>query len=194
MPRSNMSWASFMRCRAAAENFLRFLVGATGVAAVSPGPPDSMARSSAIFESICRFCSSNPRIAAVMISGVSFCIDMSAFRTIHVNPFCGSRNREALCRLQEPGHVFVSPWRTLPGPDLQPVQLLGDLPERFAALPQPVNPLQDGLLARFRFYVALVGGLPVAVRRVADEFQLRLLVPHCVSRPLPDGFPLPLAD
>src|ERR1035441_10306481 len=32
------------------------------------------------------------------------------------------------------------------------------------------------------------------VRRVADEFQLRLLVPHCVSRPLPDGFPLPLAD
>src|ERR1039458_10619505 len=35
-------WASFMRCRAAAENFLRFLVGATGVAAVSPGPPDSM--------------------------------------------------------------------------------------------------------------------------------------------------------
>jgi hypothetical protein len=63
-------WASFMRHRAAAENFLRFLVGASGVAGVA-GPPGSIARSSAILVSICRFCSSNPRIAAVMISYVS---------------------------------------------------------------------------------------------------------------------------
>src|ERR1035437_3998423 len=43
-----------------------------------------MARSSAILVSMCRFCSSNPRMAAVMISVVSF-VGMSAFRTIHVN-------------------------------------------------------------------------------------------------------------
>src|ERR1017187_5128883 len=42
------------------------------------------------------------------------------------------RLRSTLSRLQEPGNVFVSPWRTLAGPDLQPVQLLGDLPERLA--------------------------------------------------------------
>src|ERR1035441_9483174 len=104
------------------------------------------------------------------------------------------RLRSTLSRLQEPGHVFVSPWRTLPGPDLQPVQLLGDLPERFAALPQPVNPLQDGLLARFRFYVALVGGLPETVGGVADELQFRLLVTHGVPGSLSNGLPLPLAD
>src|ERR1035437_4771276 len=39
------------------------------------------------------------------------------------------RLRSTLCRLQEPGHVLVPPRRTLPGPDLQPVQLVGDLPE-----------------------------------------------------------------
>jgi len=75
-------WASFMRRRAAAENFRRFLVGASGVAAGSAGPPDRMARSPLICESMCRFCSSNPRMAAVMISFVSF-VGMSAFRTIH---------------------------------------------------------------------------------------------------------------
>src|ERR1035437_8081212 len=42
-------WASFIRRRAAAENFLRWLVGGPGVvAAVGLVPPDSMARSSAI--------------------------------------------------------------------------------------------------------------------------------------------------
>src|SRR5450759_4501735 len=104
------------------------------------------------------------------------------------------RLRSTLCRLQEPGHVLVPPWRALAGPNLHPVQLLGYLPERFAGLPEPVNPLQDGLLARLRFYVALIGCLPEAIRRVADELQLRLLVPHRVPRPLADGFPLPLAD
>src|ERR1019366_10751923 len=108
--------------------------------------------SSAILESICRFCSSNPRIAAVMISGVGFCIGMLVFRTIHVNAFRGSRNTNALCRLQEPGNVFVPPRRALTGPDLQPVQLFGDLSERFATPPEAMNPLQDGLLARLRFH------------------------------------------
>src|ERR1035441_9749395 len=104
------------------------------------------------------------------------------------------RLRSTLSRLQEPGNVFVSPWRTLTGPDLHPVQLLGDLPERLAALPEPVNPLQDGLLARLRLHVALVGRLPETIRRVADELQLRLLVAHRVPRPLSDGLPLPLTD
>src|ERR1019366_4889112 len=90
--------ASRILRRAAAENFLGFLVDASGAAAVSAGPPDSMARSSAIFESICRFCSSNPRIGAVMISGLSVCIDMSAFRTIHVNAFCWSGSRRVSCQ------------------------------------------------------------------------------------------------
>ena len=85
------------------------------------------------------------------------------------------RLRSTLRRLQEPGHVLVSPRRTLTGPNIQPVQLVGDLPERFAALPEPLNPLQDGLLARLRLYVALVGGLPETVRGVADELQLGLL-------------------
>ena len=64
-------WASFIFRRAAAENFLRFLVGASGVAAASEEPPDSTALSSLIWESMCRFCSSNPRMAALMISFVS---------------------------------------------------------------------------------------------------------------------------
>src|ERR1039457_5356241 len=161
--------ASRIRRRAAAENFLRLPVGASGVAAAPPGPPDSVARSSAIFASICRFCSSNPRIAAVMISGVSFCTGMSVCRTIHVNAFCGSRNTNALRRLQQSRHVFVPPGRTLAGPDLQPVQLVGNPPERLAGLPEPLNPLQDGLLARLRFHVTLVGGLPETVRGVADR-------------------------
>src|ERR1017187_6509615 len=104
------------------------------------------------------------------------------------------RLRSTLCRLQEPGDVFVPPPRTLAGPDLQPVQLVGDLPQRLAGLPEPLNPLQDGLLARLRLHVAFVGGLPETVRRVADEFQLRLLVPHRIPRPLSDGLTLPLAD
>src|ERR1035437_2433297 len=104
------------------------------------------------------------------------------------------RLRSTLCRLQEPGDVFVPPPRTLAGPDLQPVQLTGDLPERLAALPEPVSPFQDRLLSRLRFHVALVGGLPEAIRGVAHEFQLRLFVPHGVPRPLPNRLPLPLAD
>jgi hypothetical protein len=64
-------WASFMCRRAAAEIFFRFPVGASGVVGVAE-PPGSIARSSAILVSICRLCSSNPRMAAVMISLVSF--------------------------------------------------------------------------------------------------------------------------
>src|ERR1035437_4272434 len=41
-------WASFIRFRAAAENFLRLPVSASGMAAGSVGPPVSTARSSAI--------------------------------------------------------------------------------------------------------------------------------------------------
>src|ERR1035437_8905875 len=104
------------------------------------------------------------------------------------------RLRSTLRRLQEPCDIFVPPGTSLTRPDLQPVQLVGDPPQRFASLPEPVNPLQDGLFARLRFHVALVGGLPVAIRRVAHEFQLRLLVAHRVPRPLSNGFPLPLAD
>src|ERR1017187_8448945 len=99
-----------------------------------------------------------------------------------------------LSHLQEPGNIFVPPPRTLAGPDLHPVQLLGYLPERFAALPESLNPIQDGLLAWLRLHMALVGGLPETVRGVADEFQFRLFMPHGVPRPLADGLTLPLAD
>src|ERR1039457_2975817 len=51
------------------------------------------------------------------------------------------RLRSTLSRLQQPGDVFVTPRRTLASPNLQPVQLLGDLPERLAPFPQPLNPL-----------------------------------------------------
>src|ERR1019366_936409 len=37
--------------------------------------------------------------------------------------------KSTLRRPQEPGHVFVPPRRTLTGPNVQPVQLVGDLPE-----------------------------------------------------------------
>src|SRR3954452_22433037 len=100
--------------------------------------------------------------------------------------------RSTLDRLQEPGNIFMPPRRSLPGFDLQPVQLVGDPPQRLAALPEPVNPLQNGLFARFRFHVTFVGGLPETIRRVADELQLRLLVPHGVSGPLADSFSFPL--
>ena len=61
-----------IRLLAAAE-ILRFLVRGSGVAAGVGlvGPPSNMARSSAICTSMCRFCSSNPRMAAVSICGLS---------------------------------------------------------------------------------------------------------------------------
>src|ERR1039458_1561500 len=67
-------WASPMRFLAAAPIFRRLPLVGSGLAAVGWGaPPDRMAvRSSAICVSMCRFCSSNPRTAAVMISAVSF--------------------------------------------------------------------------------------------------------------------------
>ena len=62
-------WASFIRRRAAAENFLRLRIGASGVAAaVDLLPPSTMARSSAICWSIRVFYNSKPSMAAVMIS------------------------------------------------------------------------------------------------------------------------------
>src|ERR1039458_6699875 len=70
--------------RRAAAEILCFRGVPSGLAADSAGLPDSMARSPAILVSMCRFCSSNPRMAAVMISVVSL-VGMSAFRTIHVN-------------------------------------------------------------------------------------------------------------
>jgi len=42
------------------------------------GPPESIALRVPICESMCRFCSSYPKMAAVMISGVSFVIGMSS--------------------------------------------------------------------------------------------------------------------
>ena len=56
-------WASAIRRRDAAE-ILRFRFGASGAACRW----SSILRSSAILESMCCFCASNPAIAAVMIS------------------------------------------------------------------------------------------------------------------------------
>src|ERR1039457_6064921 len=81
--------------RRAAAEILYFRGVPSGLAADSAGLPDSMARSSAILVSMCRFCSSNPRMAAVMISVVSF-VGMSAFRTIHVNAICPVRSVAAV--------------------------------------------------------------------------------------------------
>lgn len=68
--------ATPMRIRAAAFFVRRCRFCAMAVIA-GPAPlPSSIARSSPICELICRFCSSNPRIAAVIISGVSLVIDM----------------------------------------------------------------------------------------------------------------------
>ena len=57
--------------RLAAADTVRLRAGAPGAVTAPEAPPDSVARSSAICVSMCRFCSSNPRIAAVMISSVS---------------------------------------------------------------------------------------------------------------------------
>ena len=70
--------ASAMRARAAALIFRRLRFGASNGETGSAGPPDSPARSSAILASMCRFCSSNPRMAAVMISALSF-VGISVF-------------------------------------------------------------------------------------------------------------------
>lgn len=69
------AWAILLR--AAALNFLRLPVGASGVAAVvSAGPPDNMARSSRIWASIWSFWDSKPSMAAAMSCGVSFSFGM----------------------------------------------------------------------------------------------------------------------
>ena len=68
--------AAPMRLRAAALVVRRFRCSATSVMAGPVSLPSSIARSSLICELICRFCSSNPRIAAAIISGVSLWIDM----------------------------------------------------------------------------------------------------------------------
>ena len=71
--------ASFIRLLVAAENFLRLRVDASGVTAIFERPPESMALTSLIRDSIRLFCSSNPVMAAEMISFESFCVGMSAF-------------------------------------------------------------------------------------------------------------------
>src|ERR1019366_1477621 len=71
--------ASPMRFRAAALIFRRLPFGTPGLATDSAGPPSSMAWSSAIWRSILVFCDSNPVMAAMMISFVSF-VGMSTFR------------------------------------------------------------------------------------------------------------------
>jgi hypothetical protein len=74
--------ASAIFRREATLDVLRLWVGTSGVTAEAAGPPVSTARSSAILVSMCRLCSSNPRMAAVTISGVSFvgiCLGFSAF-------------------------------------------------------------------------------------------------------------------
>jgi hypothetical protein len=66
--------------RAAALNF-RFGGAVSDVAVVDSAElPDSIARSSAICVSIRVFCDSKPSMAALMISGVSLGVDMSASR------------------------------------------------------------------------------------------------------------------
>ena len=81
--------ASAIAFRPAALIFRRLRFVGSGVAAVCVEPPGSIARSSAILVSIWRFCCSKPRMAALMISGVSFCVGMSAFRTNYGSAFHG---------------------------------------------------------------------------------------------------------
>ena len=66
--------ASAIAFRPAALIFrrLRLPVGTSDVVVDSAGPPESMARSSAICVSIRSFCCSKPTMAALMISGVRF--------------------------------------------------------------------------------------------------------------------------
>jgi hypothetical protein len=80
-------WASFIRRRAAAENFFRFLVGASGVAPGAPWPLFKRLRSSAIWASMRTFCASYPSMAAEIISGVSRGVDIFVFVIIYVNAF-----------------------------------------------------------------------------------------------------------
>jgi hypothetical protein len=66
--------ASPMRFRAAKLIMFRFPVSGTTVRTGPAALRSSIARSLPICESMCRFCSSNPRIAAAIISGVSLWI------------------------------------------------------------------------------------------------------------------------
>ncbi|MGO9261359.1 MAG: hypothetical protein ACLQU1_34395 [Bryobacteraceae bacterium] len=68
----------------AALIFRRLRLGGSGVAAGLAGPPDSRDLSSPILVSMCRLCSSNPRMAAVTISLVSFVgIDSPVHKTVY---------------------------------------------------------------------------------------------------------------
>src|ERR1700694_3062784 len=64
--------AAAIRFRAATDIFRRLRFGLSEVAAGEFGAPSKIALSSPICESMFRFCSSKPRIAAAMISWVSF--------------------------------------------------------------------------------------------------------------------------
>ena len=74
--------AAPIRLRAGALVVRRFRFRAMTVMAGRAPLSSSIARSSPICELICRFCSSNPRIAAAIISGVSLWIDMLLARMI----------------------------------------------------------------------------------------------------------------
>ena len=80
----------------------------------------------------------------------------------------GSRHEDIYAALQHPGHVLVSPRRALPGPDVQPVKFVGNSAERATASPEPPDFRQHGLLGRFRFDVAFVGGQPEPIRASPD--------------------------
>jgi len=104
--------ASAMALLPAALIFRRFFFGSSGAAAGSMGPPVSPALSSAIWASMCRFCSSNQRMAAVMISLVSFGVGISAFQGIALSSVCvsvfGSRiTNKTQCDLYLPTSVLT---------------------------------------------------------------------------------------
>src|ERR1039458_6210745 len=95
-----------MRLRADAENFRRLVVGGSGVVA-GVGlvePPYNMARSSAICVSMWSCCCSKPTMAALMISGVSFCVGMcDVLSGFSLSCFyCWSHTTPALSLIQEP--------------------------------------------------------------------------------------------
>lgn len=86
---SFLASAHLFRCASAiaflpaALIFRRLRCGGSGVASGSVGLPDRVALSSAILESISRFCSSNPRMAAVIISLVRL-VGILALCIVHV--------------------------------------------------------------------------------------------------------------
>src|ERR1039457_5320779 len=88
------------------------------------------------------------------------------------------RLRSTLRHLQESNNIFVAPRGALARQDAIAVEFVGDLPQRLAGFPQPLNPLQNRLLARLRFHMLAIRRQPEAIGRIADVLELRLLVPR----------------